>query len=94
MYNAFSLTSVLVYHVHWFRAKARYDRWNEEFTLVPFEMKWTIAYFQKQAEIWVARKEQCTEPGPLCYAIQQSSMWTDFATQALGVFEKVLGRPL
>ncbi len=87
-------SSATVYRVHWFRAKARYDRWNEEFTLVPLEMEWMVSYFKKQAEIWAVRQAQCAEPGPICYAIWQASMWADFASQASQAFQKLRSRPM
>ena len=36
----------------WLRAYARKQRWNEEVTLVPFEMECTIRAFQKRVSDW------------------------------------------
>jgi hypothetical protein len=46
---------MIVYRVHWLKAKARRDRWAEEATLLGHEMDWTFAFFQKQAFKWRER---------------------------------------
>ena len=35
-----------VYRVNWLRAKAHYDRWEEELTMVVHEMEWTTLWFK------------------------------------------------
>ena len=35
-----------VYRVNWLRAKARFDRWDEEDEIVRSEMRWTLLYFE------------------------------------------------
>ena len=39
-----------VYRVSWLKAKARYDRWNEEFQMVQAEMFWTTLWFKHQGK--------------------------------------------
>ena len=38
--------------VHWLRMKARYDRWNEEVTILKNEMKWIVLWFGTQRRTW------------------------------------------
>ena len=71
----------LVYRVNWLRAKARVDRWLEELMLVKHEMKWTIQWFQHQADLWRERSER--EDGILpighkSYAKKQQKLWNAF----------------
>jgi hypothetical protein len=40
----------LVYRVNWLKAKARWNRWEEELSLVQHEMGWTIGWFKHQEE--------------------------------------------
>lgn len=41
-----------VYRIHWLKAKARRDRWEEEEKLIPEEMGWTVNFFRGQAAWW------------------------------------------
>ncbi|KAG1731224.1 uncharacterized protein EDB91DRAFT_1238979 [Suillus paluster] len=41
------------YRVHWLRAKALRDRWEEEMLLVQHEMNWTCNFFLHKAEQWI-----------------------------------------
>lgn len=76
--------TVLVYRVHWLRAKAKRDRAHEQITLLPLEMQWTIAYFKRQADVWTAHID--TGPavtlGHISYAWRQTTMWKSFAEHA------------
>ena len=47
--------AVLVYRVNFLRAKARFDRWDEELKTVRHEMKWCVLYFRKQKKTWMSR---------------------------------------
>lgn len=46
---------VKVYRVHWLKAKARRDRWKEEYTLLQNEMDWTVLFFRTMQRIWLSR---------------------------------------
>lgn len=81
------LTIIPVYRVNYIRAKARRDRWLEEFKLVPREMHWTMLYFQRRAETWDGLGYETT-PGKQCYARRQAGMWRAFQIQALGDFQR------
>ncbi|KAI6143498.1 hypothetical protein EDD17DRAFT_1497422 [Pisolithus thermaeus] len=45
LYNSFDHTSAKVYRIHWLRAKAGKDRWEEEESLLTSEFQWVINYF-------------------------------------------------
>jgi hypothetical protein len=47
------LKSLPVQRVHWLRARAQKNRWQEEFTLVKYEMEWTSRFFLYRAEEWM-----------------------------------------
>ena len=51
--------SILVFRVHWLRARAQRSRWAEELVLVQHEMGWTIAYYMHMATIWKTRCDSC-----------------------------------
>jgi hypothetical protein len=74
-----------VYRVHWLKAKARYDRWNEEVILIPHEMVWTTTYFNRQSALWQRRAETAQLEnlfGHSAYALRQKSIWEKFSSQA------------
>ncbi|EDR10747.1 uncharacterized protein LACBIDRAFT_315474 [Laccaria bicolor S238N-H82] len=72
-----------VYRVNWLRAKARYDRWSEEHTLIPNEMNWTRLYFINKAREWAGLRDLVPDkPGHVCFAKGQISMWKELAFQA------------
>jgi hypothetical protein len=52
-----------VYRVHWLKAKARRNRWNEEFILLSSEMDWTVLYYRYQASRWQQRADQVDAGG-------------------------------
>jgi hypothetical protein len=41
-----------VYRVHWLKAKARRDRWQEERILLASEMQWTELFFRHRGSRW------------------------------------------
>ncbi len=53
-----------VYRVHWLKAKARRDRWQEEHVLVLSEMKWTVLFYQNKASVWKGRADKYQAGGP------------------------------
>lgn len=59
-----NVTLALVYRVHWFKAKARQDRWAEERILLYDEMDWALAYFRTQAKKWEDRRTAILKPSP------------------------------
>jgi hypothetical protein len=67
--------------VNWLRAKARFDRWTEELTIVKQEMGWTILWFEYQANLWRERSEMedsVLPKGHKAYATKQQKLWNAF----------------
>ena len=64
-----SMTLYLVQRVHWLRAQAQKNRWEEELLLIKYEMEWTTRYFLHRARQW-QDKFQITDidAGPKAYA--------------------------
>lgn len=85
-----------VYRVNWLRAKARYDRWNEELELVPNEMKWTVGTFSYQEQRWKRRAESCqnnhTIGGTYGYALKQADMWRGWKEKADLAFAEAIAK--
>ena len=74
----------IVYRVNWLRAKARFDRWNEELILVPHEMQWTVLWFEYQSKVWTKRATESVgqgKEGHRAYAFKQVEMWDKFSAQ-------------
>lgn len=74
-----------VYRVAWLRAKARRDRWQEELTLLPDEMLWTVLTFLHHSQQWTSREGQAQQQalrGHQAYAARQAAMWKKFAEDA------------
>jgi hypothetical protein len=76
-----------VYRVNFLRAKARYDRWEEESKVVQHEMRWCVLYFEHQMQIWGERAQAATREGPRAYAHKQVAMWRNFATDGRRRFD-------
>ncbi|KAG1784794.1 uncharacterized protein HD556DRAFT_1250836, partial [Suillus plorans] len=70
------------YRVNWLKAKARWNRWQEELRLVRHEMGWTINWFKYHQNEWERRGGQATRPGHQAYAYQQVLMWGRFVEEA------------
>ncbi|KII83158.1 hypothetical protein PLICRDRAFT_119732, partial [Plicaturopsis crispa FD-325 SS-3] len=72
------------YRVNWLRAKARYERWEEEVLIVGNEMQWTVLWFMHQKNCWIKRRDQCGEEntnGHRIYAQKQIGMWDMFIAE-------------
>lgn len=81
-----------VNRVHWIRARARQNRWQEEVTLTHYEMQWTVRYFQNQAckwKQWGVQAEQGRMAGAAAYAARKVAMWTDMAGRAYREFKLI-----
>lgn len=79
--------STTVYRVNFLRAKARYDRWEEELKIVRHEMGWCVLYFKHHQKLWWARAEKTeSKAGHHAYALKQIRMWEEFEKEALSLF--------
>jgi len=75
----------VVYRVNWLRAKAWFDRWEEEVKLVENEMRWTVLWFEHHGKLWKERamkSKQDGKNGHACYAWKQVKMWKRMADNA------------
>ncbi|KAI5986651.1 hypothetical protein EDD15DRAFT_2373117 [Pisolithus albus] len=74
-----------VYRIHWLRAKAAKDRWEEENELVTSEFVWVVNFFQyrvkRWSEIYMAKK-LAGNRGAACYAARQQAVYDRLAEQA------------
>ncbi|KAG1893128.1 uncharacterized protein F5891DRAFT_986194, partial [Suillus fuscotomentosus] len=78
------------YRVNWLKAKARWNRWEEELSLVKHEMGWTIGWFKHQEEKWHQRWNQAMKSGHQPYAYRQVLVWKAFVTEAEEKFKDKL----
>ncbi|KAG1721475.1 uncharacterized protein EDB91DRAFT_1088440 [Suillus paluster] len=77
------------YHVHWLRAKALKDRWEEEYLLVQHEMNWTCNFFMYKAKVWI-RLGAITQDkvGHVAYVARQCKMYQCLCQDAMDAFNK------
>jgi hypothetical protein len=74
-----------VNRVHWIRARAQNNRWKEEYTLVRYEMQWTVRYYLNHARMWKDRAQSAQgvgDAGATAYAMRKAATWTEFAASA------------
>ncbi|KIK20419.1 hypothetical protein PISMIDRAFT_105826 [Pisolithus microcarpus 441] len=70
------------YRIHWLRAKAVQDRWQEEEELLICEFQWTANFFKYCADEWGKQKLSCDMPqscGICCYAVRQQKVYDRLA---------------
>jgi hypothetical protein len=82
--------------VSWLRAKARYDRWNEELLLVRYEMTWALTWYAYQRREWERRAvwaEMQHLSGHRCYAEKQVVMWRRMGDTAATAWDHMLKLP-
>jgi hypothetical protein len=72
------------------KARARYERWQEELEIVKREMVWTTLWFKHQEEEWERRYKTYPEPGLRAYAAKQKDIWKRFRENAEEKFEKYI----
>jgi len=80
----------VVQRVHWLRARAQKNRWQEELTLVGYEMEWTTRYFLYRAGKWQTQfGKENQQAGTKAYAARQAAQWGDLASDADRAFRVV-----
>lgn len=84
----FMTINQIVYRVHFLRALARYDRWEEEELVTGYEMIWTRRYFDYRQMIWCkyAKGPLSTTPGHTNYAMRQAATWGRMAVACWALF--------
>ncbi|KAG1801986.1 uncharacterized protein BJ212DRAFT_1246864, partial [Suillus subaureus] len=70
------------YRMNWLKAKARWNRWEEELSLVQHEMGWTIGWFKHQEEKWHQWWNEAMKSGHQPYAYRQVLVWKAFVMEA------------
>jgi len=85
----FQSKQFLVQRVHWLRARAQHHRWQEEKTLLRYEMQWTVRYFLYESEKWKKHCDSDCSPGAKAYASRQSATWAGRAVSANSKFAKL-----
>ena len=81
---------LIVYRLHWLRARARKHRWQEELLLTKYEMQWTVRFFMYMARLWQTRRDlPSSTPNKRAYAEERISMWNDMGRTADVAFSKV-----
>jgi hypothetical protein len=81
-----------VYRVHWLRARARRDRWQEELLLTEHEMEWTRRYFgyiSNRWRRWAELSKNENKAGHASYAFRQAGMWDSMADHCDSAFRKL-----
>ena len=66
--------------MHWLRAKAQFERWQEEEDSIRNEAVWIPAFFQAKAECWrswmnIAAKRNLS--GSVAFASRQVHLWEE-----------------
>ncbi|KAF8802333.1 hypothetical protein BYT27DRAFT_7112690 [Phlegmacium glaucopus] len=79
-----------VQRVHWLRARAQNNRWNEEHILVGYEMEWSVRYFLNNARVWEGRSDAAAgNPGAAAYAARQVTKWRQVAASCDHLFQGI-----
>ena len=86
------LTFLVVRRVHWLRARAQLMRWQEEVTLITYEMHWAVRFFARKSQIWANAGEKSGLPvkaSHATYAERQNDMWKQIAIRANRTFSYI-----
>lgn len=91
-FNSPTTQDWIVRRVHWLRARAQKNRWEEELLLVTYEMQWTVRYFIHYGNMWQSALDDpnITE-GAKAYATRQQTMWKTLAFRADKAFSTATG---
>lgn len=86
---------VAVKRVHWLRARAIKQRWEEEVSFVRHEMEWTVRYWLHKSRSWtdgIAEARQsghAVSAGSIAYALRQRDLYRHMADAADAAFKSV-----
>jgi len=92
LFSCFSLkyfTFFVVRRVHWLRARAQLMRWQEEVTLITYEMQWAVRFFARKGLLWantVGTSGLPVKAGHAAYAGRQNDLWKQIAVRANHTF--------
>ncbi|KAI6027874.1 hypothetical protein BKA83DRAFT_4123754 [Pisolithus microcarpus] len=80
------------YRIHWLRAKAAQDRWEEEEELVTSKFQWVTNYFQYRARRWnetYMDNKSAGNHGAACYAARQKAVYDRLAEQGELIWQEM-----
>ncbi|KAF9552135.1 hypothetical protein CPC08DRAFT_647290, partial [Agrocybe pediades] len=76
-----------VYRIHWLRARAEKNCWQEEQELICHEMKWTTRFFMHMAKLWAKRRNNVLEKaGYRSFAERQITLWNELGRVTENLF--------
>ena|ERR1700735_1978198 len=76
----------IVNRVHWLRAKAQFERWQEEQDSIHNEAVWVTAYFHTKSNCWKAWMDKAAQemlPGHKAYASHQAHAWEELSRSSM-----------
>ncbi|KAF8806062.1 hypothetical protein BYT27DRAFT_7102812 [Phlegmacium glaucopus] len=76
--------------VHWLRARAQLNRWQEEVSLTGYEMQWTVRYFSFQSRSWAGVADATGNAGHVTYAKRKRAMWEQLRVKADRIFRLLI----
>ncbi|KAF8799289.1 hypothetical protein BYT27DRAFT_7121086, partial [Phlegmacium glaucopus] len=79
-----------VRRVHWLRARAQLNRWQEEVSLTGYKMQWTVRYFSFQSQSWAGVADATGNAGHVTYAKQKRAMWEQLRVKADRIFRLLI----
>ena len=82
------LIALSVRCVHWLRARAQKEHWEEEVILIQYEMQWTVQYFLHNRGLWEEHHRNSIGLGLVAYAAHKASMWNFMALHADHTFSE------
>jgi hypothetical protein len=91
------LIDSIVNRVHWLRAKAQLERWQEEQYSIRNEAVWVPAYFHAKAECWrswIALATQAKLPGHMAYASRQAHAWEEMSRSSIKALTPIISNTL
>lgn len=84
---------IVVKRVHFLRARALRNRWNEEYILLNYEMEWTVRFFQKKSEYWKSGADtEDISSGAKAYARRREAQWKEMAVNSDRIFKSTSSR--
>jgi len=86
------LTFLVVRRVHWLCAWAQLKRWQEEVTLITYEMQWAVRFFVQKSHIWASASKISSLPvkaSHAAYAKRQYDMWKQISMRANHAFSYI-----
>ncbi|KDN41570.1 hypothetical protein RSAG8_07371, partial [Rhizoctonia solani AG-8 WAC10335] len=68
--------------VQWFRARARFERWQEEVYWLQHEAASMVLDFQQRSHTWAEHSKASSNAGWRCYSSRQADLWSSLSKDA------------